>query len=297
MIWSRTNLQYKNTSGREPRKAIKMEKKLTLFKEDAEKERKGKKKRMFHIISCLAVIAITLIVIFVILPTCSNDPKPNVPTETPEVTEAPTVEPTEAPTEEPTEVPTEEPTPEPTEIPEGWYVDPMGVIPTDVEILVYDRNDTDQNNRWCITKVDGKAILQLWTKSGLSKEWEVPEGILKAESLEGGYSLTDSETIGIYAYLSRREDGAERQYPIYYLENGEGQYMYIESTSYMMVADGILFGTTDGKAVWYHWGDNYYKMHDFGNAHVYIDSCICVNSEEFYDLDDLNWKKVEFNQK
>ena len=247
---------------------------------------------LLSFIACLSVLFALLL-----MAGCQKNAADAEASAAPEATAVPTEAPTEEPTEAPTEVPTEEPTPEPTEIPEGWYVDPMGVIPTDVEILVYDRNDTDQNKRWCVTKVDGKATLQLWTKSGLSKEWEVPEGILKAESLEGGYSLTDSETIGIYAYLSRKEDGSEGQYPIYYLENGEGQYMYIESTSYMIVADGILFGTTDGKAVWYHWGDNYYKMHDFGNAYVYIDSCICVNSEEFYDLEDLNWDKVEFNQK
>lgn len=249
---------------------------------------------LLSFIACLSVLFALLL-----MAGCQKNAADAEASAAPEATAVPTEAPTEEPTEAPTEVPTEEPTPDPmaTPVPDDWYIDPTGIIPPTVEILVYDRNDTDQNKRWCVTKVDGKATLQLWTKSGLSKEWEVPEGILKAESLEGGYSLTDSETIGIYAYLSRKEDGAERQYPIYYLENGEGQYMYIESTSYMMVADGILFGTTDGKAVWYHWGDNYYKMHDFGNAYVYIDSCICVNSEEFYDLEDLKWNKVEFNQK
>ena len=276
-----------------------MEKKLTIFTEDAEMERKvHKRAKMLRIIGVVGV-AVVVAVFLVLLPMCGkNNHTVVAPTEVP-VTDAPTEKPTEVPTEAPTEVPTEAPTPEPTEVPEGWYVDPYGVIPGDVEILVYDLNDIDQNNRWCITKVDGKATLQLWTKDGLSRALEVPEGMLKANALEGGYMRTYPDTISFYAYFPDEEWGEKWESPIYYLENGEGQYMYIESTSYCIVSGGILFGTTDGRVIWYSWGNNYYKVHDFNGADVTVDSdgIVGVNSSEYFHFDKLTYEKRDFSHK
>ena len=272
-IWPSAKFYHiKNTAGREPRKANKMNSKenikkgtipveeLELFMDNVKRERKRETARRIRpwLIGALIILLIVG-VIFAVMASLACNPTTPVPTVTPTHDVAvSTPTPTTMPTEVATEVPTEAPTPEPTAtpIPEDWYIDPLGIIPAEVEILVPDQDTTDNTERWCATMVEGKAVVQLWTPNGLSKEWVVPDEILQAKSLYGFY---DGDLV-IYAYLT---DDQLYNF-LYYLENNEGKFMFFHAKSYFGASEECLIATMDGKAIWYHWGDDFYLMYDFG---------------------------------
>ena len=248
-------------------------------------------KRNFGYVAGIMFV-IMVAVIFFVANGCANNnhtvaietPNPAVTFEaTPEITENPT----DVPTEEPTEVPTDTPEPTATPIPDDWYIDPYGVIPPEVEIIVPDSNTAENNKKWCITRVDGQATLQLWKRDeGLVMQWVVPEEMTNALSIYAEYSSR-----GLYSYAYETQYNM-CDYMFYY--EYKGLYLYVDVKWMCGVESGIIFITKDSKAIWYCWGENYYKMHDFEGADVYLDSdvIIIVNNTDYYNLDDLNWIEV-----
>jgi hypothetical protein len=89
-------------------------------------------------------------------------------------TEAPAL--TAIPSE--TEEPTAEAEPTATPLPDGWIIDPKGIIPVDVEIVVLGLYafDSIQTQSSCICKEDGRYFYRWYIKgSGIYYAREVPE--------------------------------------------------------------------------------------------------------------------------
>lgn len=197
-------------------------------------------------------------------------------------TEVPTAEPTPVPTEVPTEAPT--PTPEPTATPVPWPTDPSGIIPKEVEIISF----VGVMPGRCISRVDGKLMFQIWNKEGLKQECEVPE-----EFAEVYYIEEDVEDGNIQLYGNLTSDRLGNF--LYFYQDTKGRTLYFECTSNFTDSEKLLLATTDGKAIWYQWGDDYYKMHDFGpDAHVevYATTEFYVN-DEWANKDVIKWMKVQ----
>ena len=198
-------------------------------------------------------------------------------------TEAAKEEPTEAPTEAPTQAPTAEPTDTPT--PEGWIVDPYGIIPNTVEILVpYFQTDFPLSFVWCIARVDGKTMLQEWNGvKGVVYEIEVPEIMAKGKYI--GYQPWLDEylegDIAAKSYLTELGVGVgpwDLEPFVFFYYDGNVHSICFECTSACSdsrdgsVIDGIMLATLDGKLIRYFYGDDFYLMHDFGEGtEVYVD--------------------------
>ena len=284
---------------------------LRLISEQIEGERtakqraRRKKNRKIALIVATILVAIATILFFVILATNRKGHNHDVvgPTKAPEATVVPTEVatevPTEASTEVPTEVPTEEPTPEPTAtpVPDDWYIDPSGVIPNTVEILVKDSNSSISSSRaWCITRnEEGKTVLQMWMRSGLQKEWEVPEDMLRGDSLISYENSFQQGDVDVMCFLTNDFMGPF----LSFYQDAEGRTLYFECTSsYANVENGLIMGTTDGKAIWYQWGDDFYRMHDFGNGST-VDASggfFLINGQKDYWPNELKYKKIELGK-
>lgn len=59
--------------------------------------------------------------------------------------------------------------------------------------------------------------------------------------------------------------------------------------------DMLLLATLDGKVIYYIWGEDFYRMHDFGpeartkvtqNGYIYVDG-LCIEEET------IDWEMVE----
>ncbi|GEM_PF-3939296 len=261
-----------------------------------------------------ALLAMILFAAFLMtaLPGCSTKgtATDNEQEKTDETSEESSKEPTATAMPKPTESATAEPTEEPssvptaTPLPDGWFIDPRGIIPTSVEIVVPElavMNNPhplvlQQNVSWCITRIDGKAVLQRWTRSGSMKQWEVPEEFINMYSIQAS-AAENSDDVSLFGYrYAHNYDDC-----LYYTEM-QGGYLFIDSNSQCDVIDGILFATNDGRAIWYLWEENKYKVHDFGDALVSVDSdaFIIVNrngSEEWYQLNTTTWEERDFETK
>lgn len=200
-----------------------------------------------------------------------------------EITQEPTVESTETPTEEPTETP----------LPEGWYIDPTGIIPPTVEILVPNHSTVDKQRQWCITRIEGKTTLQFWTPEGLVGQWKVPEDMLRAHWMDCAFEAFGQESVFVSAYLAEDiEEIYNGRYLVYY-ETSDGKYMYFEVTSDWTTSDQWIFATPDGKAVTYAWGNDYYEVQDFGEgASVIADSNVVFCVDGSY----LMWEEMQFEK-
>lgn len=243
------------------------------------------------------VVALGLIPFFCFacLTACKPMPEPTAPIETPqktpdgsetkggsETTPLPTAVPTEVPTEEPT--PTAEPTATP--VPEGWIIDPNGIIPNWVEIIV-----PSEDEGYCITKVDGKPVLQYWKESKLipNAQWEVPEGMMETNLIICQQKLSQNNDIYVIGLLTEDYFGP---FQLFY-QDAEGRILYFECNTVKWWSSDILIATTDGKAIVYYWGDDFYKMHDFGEgAYVEISDGMFVVNRRFVPVDSIDFQNV-----
>ena len=198
-----------------------------------------------------------------------------------DTTPAPTAAPTPTPT--PTPKPTATPEPTATPIPEGWYIDPNGIIPPEVEVLVWDQQ-TVGNTKYCITRVNGKATLQQWIRGkGLEKEWEVPENLTEAVSM---YIYNPDDYISVRGFHSENYAGHGPQ--LYYYESNNGEYLYVDSKAVFTasIGEAIHFVTTDNKYIVYSWGNTYYKFYDLGSdSQVEIIGKTIYVDGEWFDRD------------
>lgn len=290
-------------TGKQPAPVAESE--ITLLDEESERGRQAAKTQKrrerrttanIGVVILLIVAAIVPAIIFLNNGCLNEDNSPSTPLQEAVLpTEATAPESTAVITAEPTEVPTEEPTPEPTAtpIPEDWYIDPQGIIPTSVEILVpYMKTGFTLNTVWCITRSeDGKNVLQEWNRqNGLVRELEVPEQMNNAAYLHCETNMHLEGDIYVRGYLTEDMSGDFE----YFLCDGSGHSFCFECTSSHTSEEiGLQLGTTDGKYVVYKWGDDYYRFHDFGNgASVFVSWGAVYVNEEFVPTDNLTFTKV-----
>lgn len=205
-------------------------------------------------------------------------------------TEIPSAEPTIEATEEPPETTTEEPTETP--LPEDWYIDPNGIIPSWVEILVPD----DSENPWCLTRVDGKATLQQWDKSGLLNQWQVPEDTLNGKWISASYGVLTQGFLHLTVYLT---DELWNGTSLLYYETIDEKYMCFEISSSTGTNDLCILGTTDGKIVIYRYGEASYEMYDPGEGSevfVFPDGNCIINGEHI-PTDKMKFVEVPLKEK
>lgn len=196
---------------------------------------------------------------------------------------AETTEITEAPTEKPAEAPTEAPTT--TEVPENWYIDPNGIIPPEVEIVL-----PANKPGVCIAREEGKTVLQKWTKQGLMEQYEVPEKLAEGYNMNAFLYTQVNGEVDIWVDLTEEPFGPF----MYYYRDIDGHHFLFECNSLYDSGEYILLATTDGKAIWYTWGDDFYKMHDFGqDAYVEVDTptCFFVN-KEMWSIDWIEFQNI-----
>ena len=175
-------------------------------------------------------------------------------------TQVPTEEPTIEVTEKPTTAPTVEPTATP--LPEGWIIDSTGRIPPTVEILVPDDSIGDEilGYSFCITKVNGKTTLQKWKENGKKIEWNVPDEFLQKDRTSA-YGDIDRNLLlfGIF------EEYMFEKMLVYY-EDVSGKWMYFEATNIYTHSEGYRIGTTNGEAIRYSIGEDYYEIYKFSDG-------------------------------
>lgn len=221
----------------------------------------------------------------------ANASTPAPITEAPSVTDEPTAAPTEAPTPEPTETP--EPTATP--IPEGWYIDPRGIIPPEVEVIIPDDGDPAREEAFCIANVEGATVLQYWTKDGLQKEWRVPAEMAEPDKgihIEAGMNTFQKGDI----FCSRNFTNDPFSGSYWFYQDAQGRTLFFECEDGYGWPGGIILATTDGKAIWYTWGDDFYLYHDYGtDAEVEVSNgWIIVNGGEDGGLpEDIQWTKKQ----
>ena len=209
----------------------------------------------------------------------------------PDADPLPTAAPTATPDPTPTPVPTPTPEPTPTPFPEGWIVDPRGIIPPEVEILVPE--STDVLNPWvfCIARNEaGEIVLQKW-QGGLQAEWSFPElelflgkKIIMAYYYKGEIGIDGFETETYYM---------EEEYLMYY-EMG-GYYFCLEVNSRVWNGNTLMLATTDGKAIMWEVGEPTYQMHDFGEEdrlEVTSNCNFMVNGSAVWEID---WEEYPMN--
>ena len=106
----------------------------------------------------LTLIAIIFMTAMLVIVGCTEG---NIVINTKEPTVEPTDEPTPTPTPEPTATPTPTPEPTATHIPEDWYIDDTGNIPTDVHML-YPPFGTTVLEQYCIvSNENGDFIVEV----------------------------------------------------------------------------------------------------------------------------------------
>ena len=272
--------------------------------------REPRKEKTMNIRKMISYLMIICFVASMISCTCSNSNNPDTmaPTAmasatpgetdnpTQELTVEPTIDPTAVQTDVPTDIPTDEPTATP--IPTNWYIDPSGIIPPTVEILVPDDNTLtdDVKTKWCIAKVNGQIMVQKWVRDkGLEKQWQVPEELCEAKSI---IASDYSGYLTVFALFNRHRTESCWVYS----ETPDGsKYLLVKSKENDDVEKGILIITYDNQAIWYEWGNDFYKYHEF-DAHD--DICIAhgaamiiVNDEDAYFLHELEWVKKNLEPK
>ena len=179
-------------------------------------------------------------------------------------TKEPTVEPTIKPTDEPTPTPTSEPTatptstPEPTAtpIPEDWYIDDTGNIPTDVHMLYPPFGPTVRSQYCVIENENGEFILQEWVKYELTGEWNIPKEMFEVgafTNLWGGLSSTDVLSIVLY-YGQDTEDNGIVDTEVRYLQKDDKEITIIYNSSSWVPCAGYLYACSDGSVYFVYTG-------------------------------------------
>ena len=234
-------------------------------------------------ISAVLILAM-LLVMGIMLAGCNAAVVPDAGT-------LPTAAPTATPDPTPTPVPTPTPEPTPTPIPEGWYVDPRGIIPPEVEILVPEKADRLDPWAFCIARnEDGEIVLQKW-QGGLQEEWNFPELelFLQKKSIYAYYSYGK---LILYGYEKERYSSDDSY--LFYYEVG-GYYFCLEVNSKELIDNTLMIATTDGKAIMWEVGEPTYQMHDFGEENkVEADpnNVFFVNGSAVWDID---WEEYPMN--
>ena len=198
----------------------------------------------------LTLIAIILMTAMLVIVGCTEG---NIVINTKE----PTVEPTDEPTDEPTHTPTPEPTATP--IPEDWYIDDTGNIPTDVHMLYPPFGPTVRSQYCVIENEEGGFILQQWVEYKLVKEWNIPKEMFEVgafTNLYGGLSNIDSvEVLDIRLYYGQdTEDKGIVDTEVLYLQKDGKEITIIYNSSSYVPCEGYLYACSDGSVFFVYGG-------------------------------------------
>lgn len=183
----------------------------------------------------------------------------NIVINTKEPTVEPTDEPTPTPTPEPTATPTPTPEPTATPIPEDWYIDDTGNIPTDVHML-YPPFGTTVLEQYCIvSNENGDFILQQWVKYELTGEWNLPKEMFEVgafTNLYGGLSNKDGvEVLDIRLYYGQNtKDNGIVDTEVLYLQKENKEITIIYNSSSLVPCEGTLYACSDGSVYFVYVG-------------------------------------------
>ena len=205
----------------------------------------------------LTLIAIIFMTAMLVIVGCTEG---NIVINTKEPTVEPTIKPTDEPTPTPTPEPTATPTPTPeptaTPIPEDWYIDDTGNIPTDVHML-YPPFGTTVLEQYCIvSNENGDFILQEWVKYELTGEWNIPKEMFEVgafTNLWGGLSSTDVLSIVLY-YGQDTEDNGIVDTEVRYLQKDDKEITIIYNSSSWVPCEGYLYACSDGSVYFVYTG-------------------------------------------
>lgn len=205
----------------------------------------------------LTLIAIIFMTAMLVIVGCTEG---NIVINTKEPTVEPTIKPTDEPTPTPTPEPTATPTPTPeptaTPIPEDWYIDDTGNIPTDVHML-YPPFGTTVLEQYCIvSNENGDFILQEWVKYELTGEWNIPKEMFEVgafTNLWGGLSSTDVLSIVLY-YGQDTEDNGIVDTEVRYLQKDDKEITIIYNSSSWVPCAGYLYACSDGSVYFVYTG-------------------------------------------
>ena len=208
----------------------------------------------------LTLIAIIFMTAMLVIVGCTEG---NIVINTKEPTVEPTIKPTDEPTPTPTPEPTATPTPTPeptaTPIPEDWYIDDTGNIPTDVHML-YPPFGTTVLEQYCIvSNENGDFILQEWVKYELTGEWNIPKEMFEVgafTNVRGGLSNTDDVHVVdlILYYGQHTEDNGIVDTEIRYLQKDDKEITIIYNSSSRVPCEGILYACSDGSVYFVYVG-------------------------------------------
>ena len=204
----------------------------------------------------LTLIAIIFMTAMLVIVGCTEG---NIVINTKEPTVEPTDEPTPTPTPEPTATPTPTPEPTATPIPEDWYIDDTGNIPTDVHML-YPPFGTTVLEQYCIvSNENGDFILQEWVKYELTGEWNIPKEMFEVgafTNLYGGLSNKDGvEVLDICLYYGQdTEDKGIVDTEVLYLQKENKEITIIYNSSSLVPCEGTLYACSDGSVYFVYVG-------------------------------------------
>ena len=205
----------------------------------------------------LTLIAIIFMTAMLVMVGCTEG---NIVINTKEPTVEPTIKPTDEPTPTPTPEPTATPTPTPeptaTPIPEDWYIDDTGNIPTDVHML-YPPFGTTVLEQYCIvSNENGEFILQEWVKYELTGEWNIPQKMFEVgafTNFEGGLFETDVVALILY-YGQDTVDKGIVDTEVTYLQKDDKEITIIYNSSTRIPCAGTLYACSDGSVYFVYVG-------------------------------------------
>ena len=201
----------------------------------------------------LTLIAIIFMTAMLVIVGCTEG---NIVINTKEPTDEPTDEPTHTPTPEPTATPTPTPEPTATPIPEDWYIDDTGNIPTDVHML-YPPFGTTVLEQYCIvSNENGEFILQEWVKYELTGEWNIPKEMFEVgafTNFEGGLFETDVVALILY-YGQDTVDKGIVDTEVTYLQKDDKEITIVYNSSSRVPCEGTLYACSDGSVYFVYVG-------------------------------------------
>ena len=204
----------------------------------------------------LTLIAIIFMTAMLVIVGCTEG---NIVINTKEPTVEPTDEPTPTPTPEPTATPTPTPEPTATPIPEDWYIDDTGNIPTDVHMLYPPFGTTVLEQDCIVSNENGDFILQQWVEYKLVKEWNIPKEMFEVgafTNLYGGLSNKDSvEVLDIRLYYGQNtKDKGIVDTEVLYLQKDDKEITIIYNSSSQVPCAGTLYACSDGSVYFVYVG-------------------------------------------
>ena len=207
----------------------------------------------------LTLIAIIFMTAMLVIVGCTEG---NIVINTKEPTVEPTIKPTDEPTPTPTPEPTATPTPTPeptaTPIPEDWYIDDTGNIPTDVHML-YPPFGTSLEQHCIVSNENGDFILQQWVKYKLVKEWNIPKEMFEVgafTNLRGGTPTIDgADALDLILYYGQDTyDKGIVDTEVRYLQKDDKEITFIYNSSSWVPFEGYLYSCSDGSVYFVYTG-------------------------------------------